>query len=326
MLIRLEKVLLRDMQRVVDGLLHEETDLTPYQREYHDLLANHGKMLRSSLLLLFSYAGGAGTEPTPQRVIDGAKAIELLHLATLVHDDVLDNAPIRRNKPTINTTRGNKTAIYLGDLILSRYMEVIAQISPNNAFMINQARTVGEIVSGDLLQESARHDTKADKGHYEQAIDGKTAALFRLACTTGLELSAAETGTDTPRSMLEQAKTFGTQLGQAFQIADDVTDFEVNRDAGKPKLEDIREGIYTLPVILALEADPGFESILDLGDPHRTLDYLEANPQYIQASKDEARRHAKAAKDALSEESCPTIDRTVRALIDKTVDKFASTI
>lgn len=324
--VRQNQILLHDMQRVVEALRHEQTSVTPYQENYRDLLNNHGKMLRSRLLLLFSYAASDRPAPASQRVIKGAEAIEMLHLATLVHDDVLDDAPIRRGKPAIQTIRGNKTAIYLGDLILSRYMEIIADVAPNTGFIARQGRALNEIVSGDLAQESTRHNLHITMEHYERAINGKTASLFRLGCTTGIELAEAESGTPAPQSLLESAQAFGTQLGLAFQIADDVSDFEVERDTGKPKLEDIRDGIYTLPVILALGDDPAFEAIVRLDDPEKVLAYFEANPKYIEAAKDEARSLARAAKKTLSASCCPDIDPSLRALIDEAVDRFVAKI
>ncbi|RBP97145.1 geranylgeranyl pyrophosphate synthase, partial [Bifidobacterium aemilianum] len=156
-------------------------------------------------------------------LVTGAAAIEMLHLATLVHDDVLDDADTRRGRPTVHTTRGNKAAIYLGDLILSRYMEIMASIAPDTAFIREQAGTVCEIVGGELLQESARGDTAVTRAYYERAIRGKTAALFRLAATTGVKLGTSDPSPD----LLAAAHDFGEHLGMAFQTIDDLGDFDV---------------------------------------------------------------------------------------------------
>ncbi|WEV68942.1 polyprenyl synthetase family protein [Bifidobacterium sp. ESL0775] len=319
-----QELLLRDdLKRVVETLHHEEDNVTPYRDDYRRLLDNHGKMVRASLVLLFSYAMHQGKpQAASQRVITGAAAIEMLHLATLVHDDVLDNASVRRNEPTVQTTRGNKAAIYLGDLILSRYMEIMATIAPGKGFIVEQAHTVNEIVAGDLLQERARHDTGITKDYYERAIAGKTAALFRLAALTGIKLTV-----DSPAAKtLEQAAAFGEHLGIAFQILDDIEDFNVAHDTGKPKLEDIRDGIYTLPVILAIKADPSFVGIVKLDDPLKVLDYFKANPQFIKAAKDEALKHLKAAKDVIADTKYPSINAgTVKALTG-VIDKYIKTL
>ncbi|WEV75818.1 polyprenyl synthetase family protein [Bifidobacterium sp. ESL0800] len=317
-------LLLRDdLKRVVETLHSEEDNVTPYREDYRHLLDNHGKMIRASVVLLFSYATQSDSpQPAAKDVVTGAAAIEMLHLATLVHDDVLDNASVRRNQPTVQTVRGNKAAIYLGDLILSRYMEIMSIISPDKAFIAEQAHTVNEIVCGDLLQECARHDTSTTKEYYEKAIAGKTAALFRLAAITGIKLSVSEP----TAQALEQAKTFGLHLGMAFQILDDVEDFNVAHDTGKPKLEDIRDGIYTLPVILAIAADPAFTDIVKRDDPLQVLDYFKAHPQFIKGAKDEARNHLQAAKAAITDNAYPPINAgTAKALTD-VIDRFIKTI
>ncbi|WEV64507.1 polyprenyl synthetase family protein [Bifidobacterium sp. ESL0732] len=319
-----QELLLRDdLKRVVQTMHSEEDNVTPYREDYRHLLDNHGKMIRASLVLLFSYVvQDDNPHHVSDKVITGAAAIEMLHLATLVHDDVLDNASVRRNEPTIQTVRGNKAAIYLGDLILSRYMEIIATIAPDTAFIAEQAHTVNEIVSGDLLQESARHDINTSKEYYERAITGKTAALFRLAAITGIKLT-----TDSPsQQSLEQAAKFGEHLGIAFQILDDIGDFDVAHDSGKPKLEDIRDGIYTLPVILAVKDDPAFADIVKLDDPLKVLDYFNAHPQYIKESKGEALKHLEAAKAMIADSKYPAIrPSTVKALVD-VIDKFIKTL
>lgn len=319
-----QELLLRDdLKRVVQTMHSEEDNLTPYREDYRHLLDNYGKMIRASLVLLFSYVVQDGKPyHVDDKIITGAAAIEMLHLATLVHDDVLDNASVRRNEPTIQTIHGNKAAIYLGDLILSRYMEIIATIAPDTAFIAEQAHTVNEIVSGDLLQEAARHNIGTSKEYYLRAITGKTAALFRLAAITGIKLT-----TDSPSpSALEQATKFGEHLGIAFQILDDVEDFDVAHDTGKPKLEDIRDGIYTLPVILAIEADPSFTDIVKLDDPLKVLDYFKAHPQFINNAKDEAREHLEAAKAVIADSKYPAIrPGTVKALVD-VIDKFIKTL
>ena len=142
MSVQQEMALQADMRRVVETLHREETNVTPYRHEYRQLLDNHGKMIRATLVVLFGRAANEDSGKLDERVITGAAAIEMLHLATLVHDDVLDSAPIRRNQPTVHNTAGNKAAIYLGDLILSRYMEIMAEIAPSTDFLREQASTV----------------------------------------------------------------------------------------------------------------------------------------------------------------------------------------
>lgn len=304
-----------DMQHVVDKLKAEETSVTPYRKEYRRLLDNHGKMLRAALLLCF---GRIQDEENDQPfradspLLTGAAAIEMLHLATLVHDDVLDDADTRRDQPTTHSVYGNKAAIYLGDLILSRYMEIMASIAPDTAFLQEQAGTVCEIVSGELLQESGRGNTHITREYYERVIQGKTAALFRLACTTGVKLSQANPDPD----LLHSAHDFGQHLGMAFQIIDDIGDFDTSHASGKPKLEDIRENIYTLPVIEALASDQSFAQILEKHEPLSVVDYLTAHPEFIAASKSRANYHIQQAQRAV--ESVTTTPSVLDLLKDLT--------
>ncbi|RBP97438.1 geranylgeranyl pyrophosphate synthase [Bifidobacterium aemilianum] len=320
------QMLRRGMQRVVERLEAEETSVEPYKDVYRQLLGNHGKMIRASLVLLFARAqdeegGGSAARPATDQalhasIISGAAAIEMLHLATLVHDDVLDDAAIRRNQPTAHTVVGNKAAIYLGDLILSRYMEIMATIAPSTEFVRQQASTVCEIVGGELLQESARHNTSIRTDYYGRAIRGKTAALFRLASQTGVELAAGVSGANP--ALLDTAARFGEHLGMAFQIMDDISDFDLAHDSGKPKLEDISEGIYTLPVLLGLEAEPAFAKTLERNDPQLVVDYLQAHPDLIASSKDAARGHLTDAKDLLSKTAInPGTAQLLTSLVDK---------
>ncbi|MCH4208891.1 polyprenyl synthetase family protein [Bifidobacterium sp.] len=312
MSVQQEITLQSDMRRVVETLHGEEASVAPYRREYRQLLDNHGKMIRATLVVLFGRAAGGNAGKLDGQVITGAAAIEMLHLATLVHDDVLDSAPIRRNQPTVHTTAGNKAAIYLGDLILSRYMEIMAQIAPSTDFLREQASTVCEIVGGELLQEAARHNAETTLDYYRKAIGGKTAALFRLACLTGVRLGSQALDP----ALLETARAFGDHVGMAFQIMDDIADFDLAHDTGKPKLEDVSDGIYTLPVLLALRDDPDVAGLLSRNDPKLVEDYLQLHPELIRRSQDEAMRHLDEADACLAGSADAFQSATIRQIRD----------
>lgn len=307
-----ELLVRKDMKRVVARLHEEQTHVEPYRDDYRRLLDNHGKMIRAGMVILFARACRPTGEPVDKQVITGAAAIEMLHLATLVHDDVLDDAPIRRKQPTVHTIRGNKAAIYLGDLILSRYMEIMAEIAPNTDFIREQAGTVCEIVGGELYQESGRHHTDITVDYYDKTISGKTAALFRLACLTGIRLASPRPD----RDMEETARSFGGNLGMAFQIIDDINDFDLDKDTGKPKLEDIRDGIYTLPVLLGLRQDKDFRAVIESDSPKDVLDYLRDHPELVEESRRTARDYLDRAAQAL--EGSP-VNKDVRTLLDELV-------
>ncbi|MFT8703855.1 polyprenyl synthetase family protein [Bifidobacterium aquikefiricola] len=315
-----EVILAHDLHRVKVRLHSEQSAAEPYADHYRKLLDNHGKMLRASLVLLFARMQRGASAPLDDSVITGAACIEMLHLATLVHDDVVDDADMRRNEPTVQTIVGNKAAIYLGDLILSRYIEIMAQIAPDLDFMREQASILCKILNGELSQESARHHTQTSVDHYIGAITGKTAALFEHSCITGLRLS---TNGHPNQSMIEAAATFGRHLGIAFQIADDIEDFNLAEDTGKPKLEDISDGIYTLPVLLAQQENPAITQLLRDNDVNAVLAYLDSNPQIIETSKSWARQHIAQAEEILSKMS---MEQGIRDLLVSMLDRFSAGI
>ena len=314
-----ELLLRKDLERVVDRLHQERSHVAPYQEDYRRLLDNHGKMIRAALVILFARAGIGAEGRLDDTVITGAAAIEMLHLATLVHDDVLDNASIRRNKPTVHTIRGNKAAIYLGDLILSRYMEIMASIAPDTDFIREQAGTVCEIVGGELYQESDRHHTHITVDDYNRAISGKTAALFRLSCLTGIRLD----GQPTDPALERTARDFGSNLGMAFQIIDDINDFDLDRDTGKPKLEDIRDGIYTLPVLLGFQEDENFRALVQQDDSDQVVDYFRTHPQLMVSSRQIAKDYLLHAADILADSP---MDRGLRELLQRITAKLIAQV
>lgn len=315
-----EAILAQDLQRVKSRLHDEQSAVEPYANQYRALLDNHGKMLRGSLVILFARMQRGAAARLDDSVITGAACIEMLHLATLVHDDVVDDADMRRNKPTVQTIVGNKAAIYLGDLILSRYIEIMAEIAPDLDFMRDQASILGKILNGELGQESARHHTATTIDHYISSITGKTAVLFEHSCITGLRLS---TDNYPNQSMIEAAAKFGRHLGIAFQIADDIEDFDLTDDTGKPKLEDISDGIFTLPVLIARDENPRITQMLRDNDVHAVLDYLHNNPQVMDASKSVAKKHVAQAKELLDEMS---IEQGIRELLMSMLNRFSAGI
>lgn len=314
-----EAILARDLDRVKAKLHAEQSAVEPYAEQYRTLLDNHGKMLRASLVLIFARTQAGSSASLHESIITGAASIEMLHLATLVHDDVVDGADVRRNKPTVHTIVGNKAAIYLGDLILSRYVEIMTTIAPDIAFMGEQAAVLRTIISGELLQESARHNTHASIEHYMQAISGKTAALFQHACVTGLRLSCNQ-----PSDIwIQTAREFGKHIGIAFQIADDIDDFDLAQNSGKPKLEDIADGIYTLPVLLAMQSNPELVINLDANDTDTVINFLNTHSAPLATSIAIAKQHITDAEALL--DTLP-LETGIHALLQTMLDEFASHI
>ncbi len=211
----------------------------------NQLLTSGGKRVRPTLVLLAGGLLGAEVD----RLVTLAGAIELLHTATLVHDDLIDGSLMRRGLPTLNATWDGGATVLTGDYIFARAAHLAAQTG-SLSIMESFSHTLMEIVNGELTQlfGSSSGDRRKD---YFDRVYAKTGSLFELA-TEGAALLAEASG-----STLEAMKAFGCNLGIAFQIVDDVLDFIADsREVGKPVASDLRHGLITLPTLLHLETYP----------------------------------------------------------------------
>jgi len=179
-----------------------------------------------------------------------ATAVEILHTATLVHDDAIDNSLVRRGRPTINKVWGEDKAILLGDYLLAKSEELVAD-TQNLRVIRLLAQTVMTISSGELNQAFSAFNLEQTRRQYLQRISGKTASLLSLATESGAILSQA------PEKSVEALKGYGYNLGIAFQVVDDILDFiGTEEEMGKPIGSDLAQGTLTLPAILLLERYP----------------------------------------------------------------------
>ncbi|HKI77299.1 MAG TPA: polyprenyl synthetase family protein [Ignavibacteriaceae bacterium] len=216
-----------------------------------DLVANYilrqkGKKVRPLLVLLSAKVSGGITE----RSYRGAVLVELLHTATLVHDDVVDNADKRRGFWSINAMFKNKVAVLMGDYLLSRGL-MLAVEGKDYDFLGVVTDAVKRMSEGELLQIQKTRKLDIDEATYFKVISDKTASLLETCCQIGA-MSASE-NTEFHKSM----KDFGAAIGIAFQIRDDILDFEGNSNLiGKPVGGDIKEKKITLPLIYALNQVP----------------------------------------------------------------------
>ncbi|ANZ58400.1 trans-hexaprenyltranstransferase [Fructilactobacillus lindneri] len=209
-----------------------------------NLIDGNGKMLRSALLLL---AANLGTKPDiDQQYEKAAASIEIIHLASLVHDDVIDESDLRRGKETLNFNFGIHNAVYLGDYLFTQYFELLLKYAPNFENLKYNVKVMEDLLAGELNQSVERYDVNRTENQYFKAIKGKTAELFRISMGEGAILSG---GVQHQIALLEK---IGLQIGMAFQIRDDLRDFEPDVETSKPTLNDVQSGIYTLPVIHAL--------------------------------------------------------------------------
>jgi len=216
-----------------------------------------GKRLRPALVVCAATAIG-GRDAVSERVIDAAAAVELLHLASLYHDDVLDSASLRRGRPSANALWGNHMAVLGGDVLLAHAYGVAADLGAPE--LRRFAHTLTALCSGQIAESAAQFDPARDVSHYDASIRGKTAALLATSCWLGASTAGAS-----PQAA-DALACFGTELGVAFQIVDDVLDLYGHGHAiGKPAGSDLREGVFTLPVLMALQRDPALERLLVVG-------------------------------------------------------------
>ena len=224
------------------------------------IVAAGGKRLRPSLTIaaakLCGYEG--------PRHIKLAAAVEFIHTATLLHDDVVDASNLRRGEPTANAVWGNKTSVLVGDFLLSRAFQLM--VADGSLDVLKTLSDASAIISaGEVHQLMVSHDLAITQTVYEEVISAKTAALFAAACELGAIVS------DKPQ-WRAALRSYGQNLGMAFQIVDDALDYQASEaDIGKAIGDDFRDGKVTLPVIFAYEAanesEKAFwQSALDSGD------------------------------------------------------------
>ena len=213
-------------------------------------VARPGKMLRPGFVLIGSWAGkGGSSREASDRIVQIGAAIETLHLATLIHDDVIDDADRRRGEPSLHALHGRKQAVLMGDYLLSRCFTMIAEgTERENALRL--AAATGHLVRGEINQMFDSSAARFSRRAYLRRIAGKTAMLFGLSLVTGASEAKAR-----QREIALLARA-GYNLGIAFQMIDDILDFTAESERlGKPVAADLRSGIYTLPVIEAVRRD-----------------------------------------------------------------------
>lgn len=218
-------------------------DNSKFKKGIDDLINGNGKMIRAALLLLFSEYGPNNNDLIFERA---AASIEIIHLASLVHDDVIDESDLRRAAKTLNKKFGQHEAIYLGDYLFTRYFKLLIEYAPDKNNLNFNIELIQSILDGELHQSLSKDNLKRSETDYFKAINGKTSALFINSAAEGAILGGADETT------VKLAEQIGSKLGDAFQIRDDLLDFNPTYKTGKPKLEDVTEGIYTLPIIYAL--------------------------------------------------------------------------
>jgi len=192
------------------------------------------------------------------RLLPMATSVELLHTATLVHDDAIDNSAVRRGRPTVNSLWGEARAVLLGDYLFARAGEFAAMTGDLRVVRLF-AQTLQIISSGELKQTFDAFNLEQTRQRYLERIASKTAALFSMSTESGAVLSRA------PEESVQALKEYGTNLGIAFQVVDDVLDFtSTEKELGKPVGSDLAQGTLTLPAMLLLEQYPEDNPVKEL--------------------------------------------------------------
>ena len=215
------------------------------------LIPAGGKRLRPAIVIASALSldpAGDKPESLTDEMVRGGVAVELVHLGSLYHDDVMDEAETRRGIEAVNHRWGNLTAILAGDFLLAKASELAASLGTEVAELL--AATIGHLCEGQVRELQLIYDIGRSEEQYLQAISGKTAALYATSCRIGGIVSGAD------RSVVDQLSEFGHAYGMAFQVVDDILDLiATDEELGKPSGNDLREGVYTLPVIRMIADD-----------------------------------------------------------------------
>ena len=220
-----------------------------------ELLNSGGKMLRPAFTIIASNFGNYNEERTHAL----AAVMEMFHMATLVHDDIIDEAEFRRGNETIQSKYGKNYAVYIGDYLFCLCFKILATTSSIERGIDVDTKVMSRICLGEIEQLNSRFDTNVSVKKYLQRVSGKTAELFSLSMYIG----AVESSCDKKVSRLFW--NIGHNIGMAFQIIDDILDYTSTSEViGKEAGKDLKEGVYTLPLILAMNKNPkAFEDILN---------------------------------------------------------------
>ena len=306
----------------VEHLLREHIkgDYPLVEETSRHLVAAGGKRLRPLLTLISSHYG----DPTRKEVIPAAVVCELTHLATLYHDDVMDEAPLRRGVESANNRWGNTIAILTGDYLFSKASDLLADLGPEAVRL--QARTFERLVIGQIMETQGPQNGEDPLAHYLRVVGDKTGSLIATSARFGALLSGAA------RETVETLTTFGEQIGIAFQLADDVIDIaSESNQSGKTPGTDLREGVPTLVTLNVMASNKLEDAELKrlLGAPihdevevQQVLRALRSHAGLDQA-RDQLNQIAKDARTALGPLPLNAATGALFSLCDAVVDRSA---
>ncbi len=286
-----------DLMRVESELAKAAADgLTPATDSARHLLSAGGKRVRPLCVML---AAACFRKNAGSVVAELATVAELVHLATLLHDDVVDDADLRRGAVTARRVWGNAVSVLAGDLLLTHALERTAAVAPGPT-MSELLRTLRSLVDGEVIQLRGRAKAEASESVYFAIVEGKTASLFSWAARAGARAGGAS---ETHVTALGE---FGRNVGIAFQLVDDALDYQGDpSNTGKLLLGDLREGKFTLPLLVAISARPELARLVEQardGSESAATDLLDAvvRARGSEQARARAALHTTAALDALA--------------------------
>jgi heptaprenyl diphosphate synthase len=314
-----------DLQRVEQQLSASVQTSDPFLTEVASHLIRAGGKRQRPAFAVASAATALGTNggrPATDEVVMGGVAVELVHLGSLYHDDVMDDATTRRTVESVNARWGNLKAILAGDFLLAKASEIAASLGTEVAGLL--AATIGRLCEGQIRELKDAYQVARTEPDYTASISGKTAALFATACRVGGLVG------ELSRDDIETLTDFGERYGMAFQVVDDVLDVvATSEELGKPAGNDLVEGVYTLPVLRLLATGEADELRDMLGKPlddeeRERARVLVRSSGCIDEAIVVAQQYASEALDALAELGPSTAAEGLAGTTNQLVDRIAS--
>lgn len=254
----------------VKEIIHQELAISsPTIREIiRDYIDASGKYIRAGLCIMFAKLNYGNI---PREILYSAAAVEVLHLATLIHDDVIDEADSRRGVEALHKQQSNRIAIYAGDYLLAYSARLLKEAHKLYENTTMDDWVIERILDGEISQLQNQYEQSISIYQYLRQIRGKTAMLFALSVFSG------STHPDLSHFKRRQAFYVGLEIGMAFQLSDDLIDYQIDQEAsGKPQLQDVQNGVYTAPLILAMQEDSFNKELIYPRGHQWTEDELEA--------------------------------------------------
>lgn len=290
-----------------------DTDISLLDNASTHLIKAGGKRLRPAFTLLAAKIYADSLE----KVIPVAVALELIHMASLVHDDVIDNSNVRRGAETVKSKWGNRVSIYAGDYILAKSLSLVAGYKRSDMVDV-LAEASMRICEGEIIQMLSCFNVDQGFKDYLRRIERKTALLISVSCKLGGMVS------DAPQKEIQALTKYGYYLGMAFQVTDDILDFTADeKTLGKPVGSDIRQGVITLPALYALKNDSNREELSRLlsspesciSEADRIIEIV-INSNGIDYAYDVTRRYAQKARQQLSLLPAVPVTKTLYDMTD----------